>query len=70
MELKDITAAEIMQDDWFLLAGKLYRVGAVNIYANSTVGIQFYNPNQERPGKLTLGNISVASNLPMQILNQ
>ena len=70
MELNDITAQQIQTDDWFFLAGELLRVGAVNTYINGTVGIQFYNPNQGGSARLTLGNLTVANEHPMQILNQ
>jgi hypothetical protein len=70
MELNDIVAEQIKTDDWFFLAGELFRVGAVNTYINGTVGIQFYNPNQGGPARLTLGNLTVANKQPMQVLNQ
>lgn len=70
MKVKDITAKELMTDDWFFLAGHLYRVGTVNTYSNGTVGIQFYDPEQGAPARLSLGNLTVTNGHPMQILNQ
>lgn len=70
MKTKIITAQELMEDDWFLLAGNLYRVGTINTYHNGTVGIQFYDPSQEDPASLYLHNLSVTKDLRMQIFNQ
>lgn len=70
MKLSDIVAEQIQTDDWFFLAGELYRVGLVTAYHNGTIGIQAYNPHQGAPAQLDLINITVPKRLPLQILNQ
>ena len=70
MQTKEIVAAQLMQDDYLFVAGRLYRVGIVNTYMNDTVGIQLYDPNQGRPAKLFFLNLTVHTSTLMQILNQ
>lgn len=71
MQTKEILACEIMEDDWFFLAGHLYRVGTVNVYeTHDKIGIQFYDPHQGAPARFRYYNLDVYKDTHMTILNQ
>lgn len=69
MYLTDITAANLVTGDCVLIAGNLYTIGVINTYINGTVGIQFYTTGEfEQLTPSRMGNMTVASTLPMEVL--
>lgn len=68
MYLTDITAANLITGDCVLIAGNLYKIGVINTYINGTVGIQFYATGEEQLTPSRMGNMTVASTLPMEVL--